>query len=44
MIEETGIRWHKRQVDIAFRLYTYNERNNGKVIAKYFFYIIDTFS
>jgi len=37
-LREIGARWHKKQVGIAFRLCIYDERNNGKVIAKYFFY------
>jgi len=33
-VGETGDRWHKRQVGVAFRLCIYCERNNGKVITK----------
>jgi len=41
-VGETGDRWHKRQVGVAFRLCIYCERNNGKVITKYLFYDIGT--
>jgi len=38
VIDEIGAHWHKKQAGITFCLCIYDERNNGKVIAKYFFY------
>jgi len=39
-IGETGGRWDKRQVGIAFRLSVYSERNNGKVTVQNISFII----
>jgi len=37
-VGETGSLWDKRQVGIAFHLYIYGDRNNGRITAKYLFY------
>jgi len=42
-IGETRTRWCEKKSDIAFHLYIYDERNNGKIIKKYLFYNVNAF-